>query len=289
MRRYNPRLKNSAALRIYTCLRPTLCSPTRWSGNYLVLTKFLALRTPLLAMETDDDNEFQLPQELRTIEFKNQVKNYVRMLGFIEEATKALQNEGILLAEAQTILNTLCNKIRNGRADSKPWAFDCLLKNEYIGMESNKLESREFHDGIIKLQRDEAKDLTPDERAAVVSLKTDGMPVEEVVEAESEEEEEEEKTTLMEDVEKSGKQENEKKSGVYANPWFIPGSAAEIERLWSSAGLLMTSKRCSTTPQNFGAMIYLKYNRIYWDKRTVARAIQLVKNRGFNMDSDCDD
>jgi hypothetical protein len=210
---------------------------------------------------------------------------HVRMLGFIEEATKALQNEGILLAEAQTILNTICNKIRNGRADSKPWALGCILKNEYIGMESNKLESREFHDGIIKLQRDEAKDLTPDERAAVVSLKTDGMPVEEVVEAESEEEE----TTPMEDVEKSGKQENEKKSGVYANPWFIPGSAAEIERLWSSAGLLMTSKRCSTTPQNFEAMIYLEYNRMYWDKRTDARAIHLVKNSGFNMDSDCDD
>jgi hypothetical protein len=49
---------------------------------------------------------------------------------------------------------------------------------------------------------------------------------------------------------KKRKRESIEDKHGYANPNFIVGSAAEVERLWSMAGLIMTDKRYSTTPMN---------------------------------------
>jgi hypothetical protein len=44
---------------------------------------------------------------------------------------------------------------------------------EVHGMESKKLVSKAFHHGVIKLQEDQAHDLTPEEKEAVASLRID--------------------------------------------------------------------------------------------------------------------
>jgi hypothetical protein len=131
-------LKNSAALRNLTDLRPMLCSATRWSGTCNVLKRFLDLRQ-LLDMGLDEESDFEFPQEMRTIPFMKRVQNYMVMLTLIEEATKALQKRGILLAEAQGYLDILSQKICKGRVEQKSWARSCLLQQQYIGMESKKL------------------------------------------------------------------------------------------------------------------------------------------------------
>jgi hypothetical protein len=51
----------------------------------------------------------------------------------------------------------------------------------------------------------------------------------------------EEEGNLMDDIEKKRKREAIEDQHGYANPNFIVGSAAEVERLWSMAGLMMTT------------------------------------------------
>jgi hypothetical protein len=101
------------------------------------------------------------------------VQNYMVMLTLIEEATNALQKMGILLAKAQGHLDIISQKICMGRVELKPWARSCLLQQQYIGMESKKLLSKAFHHGVIKLQEDQAHDLTPEEKEDVASLRID--------------------------------------------------------------------------------------------------------------------
>jgi hypothetical protein len=100
-------------------------------------------------------------------------------------------------------------------------------------------------------------------------------------EVESEESEDDnDDCNLMVDVERKRKREaNEDRLG-YRNANFILGSAAEVERLWSMAGLRMTEKRYSTSPMNFESISFLKFNRKWWDTSTIARAVRAVEQLG---------
>jgi hypothetical protein len=89
-----------------------------------------------------------------------------------------------------------------------------------------------------------------------------------------------EEGNLMDDIEKKRKREAIEDQHGYANPNFIVGSAAEVERLWSMAGLIMTDKRYSTTPMNFEAICFLKFNRKWWDMSTIARSVRAVQQVG---------
>ena len=65
--------------------------------------------------------------------------------------------------------------------------------------------------------------------------------------------------------------------GTYHNCDFILGSSAEIERVWSMAEKLMHKSRYSTAPNLLEAILFLKYNKDYWDLSMVASAVRLVK------------
>ena len=52
----------------------------------------------------------------------------------------------------------------------------------------------------------------------------------------------------------------------------ILGSASEVERVWSSAGHIMTKDCSSMSPIVFEAIMYLKYNRRLWDLSDVVEA-----------------
>jgi hypothetical protein len=94
------------------------------------------------------------------------------------------------------------------------------------------------------------------------------------------EDEKEEEGNLMDDIEKKRKLEAVEEQHGYANPNFIVGSAPEVERLRSLAGLIMTEKRYSTTPVNFAAICFLKFNRKWWDMSTIARAVRAAEQSG---------
>jgi hypothetical protein len=109
-----------------------------------------------------------------------------------------------------------------------------------------------FVNGVIKLQRRKPEQLSMQEKDAVASLVKDvgdndrsaqlGVQGSED-EYDDYEVGEEEGGNLMDDIEKKRKREAIEDQHGYANPNFIVGSAAEVARFWSMAGLIMTDKR----------------------------------------------
>ena len=70
--------------------------------------------------------------------------------------------------------------------------------------------------------------------------------------------------------------------GGYINADFIYGSAAEVERCWSTARHLKTSQRARMSPHLFEAIMMLRFNRRLCDNRTVMSAWDLT--RGENRE-----
>jgi hypothetical protein len=52
--------------------------------------------------------------------------------------------------------------------------------------------------------------------------------------------------------------------------------------VWSSAEKILTPSRSSTNPIQLEAILFLKYNKKYWNKYTVVQAIKLLKEEDTN-------
>ena len=67
--------------------------------------------------------------------------------------------------------------------------------------------------------------------------------------------------------------------GPYYPCDFILGSAAEVERLWSSARYIMSDQRSRLAQELLEAILVLRFNSEIWegDKYLVAKAVQQVR------------
>lgn len=290
-------MKNSAALDAYTHLRPSLYVKTRWSGKYHVCRKFLKLREYLVAMHEDRENPFRVNTEDRHLllpVFKQTIERYVKMLGFMQLTNEALQQKCIKLADAQMHLDTLTCWIAEGNASQqteKHWAKGCHLGGEYIGKDSNKVVNKDFHNGVIKIQDGDASKMTHGEAAAVASLRKDAGKVAVAASRAATTVDARTSTThahgalqiaYNERIDKKRKERADEQYGDYRNCDFILGSAAEIERVWSAAEKILTSDRFRTHPILLETILFLRFNKKYWNKHTVMQAIKLVKEDDSN-------
>lgn len=73
------------------------------------------------------------------------------------------------------------------------------------------------------------------------------------------------------------KTEEQDPSNEYINCDFILGSAAEVERLWSIAGKVFPKDRANMHPIQVEALLFLRINKRFWDKREVVEAIRQAK------------
>jgi hypothetical protein len=84
------------------------------------------------------------------------------------------------------------------------------------------------------------------------------------------------------EIHKKRKERAEERYGEYHKADFILGSAAEIERVWSSAEKILTPARLSTHPIQLEVILFLKYSKKYWNKSTIVQAIKLLKEEDSN-------
>jgi hypothetical protein len=92
------------------------------------------------------------------------------MLAFINESNEALQERGITLADVQLHLDYLTGQSYEGNMEScvdNHWAKGCRLGVTYIGKDSDKLVSKDFHNGVGKFKTAVLLLLTPGEESAV--------------------------------------------------------------------------------------------------------------------------
>ena len=65
----------------------------------------------------------------------------------------------------------------------------------------------------------------------------------------------------------------------YVNLKFILASAAEVERIWSMAKYILVQQRKGMSPKLFECLLFLKYNRQFWNKRKVIDAYRMAKDK----------
>jgi hypothetical protein len=122
-------------------------------------------------MNDDDETPFRINDERILLpSFKKRIESYTEMLEFTDEANVHLQKRGITLGDAQLHLDFLIENIKESNASSPSsnhWAKDCKLGSVYISKDSSRLVSKEFHNGVIKIQSGGAMLLTAREAAAV--------------------------------------------------------------------------------------------------------------------------
>lgn len=217
----------------------------------------------------NDPDDFFMPNNVRGIHFLDNATRFNKMLDKIDRVTKALQARKIFLAEAQGLLNFLVERIQEGRDVPGNRFYGCTLGSTYIGSESGKLVSKHFHNGVIKIQRGNVADLTPDERHAVESLLV-------AEQEDSDNDEEDEEDDILSQFNKRQKMETAL-VGQYMNCDFVLGSAAEVERVWSHAELILRKARYSMTPYLFESLLFLKINKRFWDQGLVTRAVRAVQ------------
>ena len=78
-------------------------------------------------------------------------------------------------------------------------------------------------------------------------------------------------------LERKRKRESQMADNTYCNCDFILGSAAEVERLWSHAELIMRDNRRHISPILFEALLFLKVNRRFWGASLVEEAHGAIK------------
>jgi hypothetical protein len=143
--------------------------------------------------------------------------------------------------------------------------------------------NRHFLNGVIKLQQKNAQNVSPVEKEAVtclIKVVKDGERNTAAAAAFESEESDEEEGNLVDDVEGKRKFVSHNDKQGYYNLNFIIGSSAEVERLWSMAGLILTEKLYCTSPMLFETSCFLKFNREWWDMATIARAVRAMERSG---------
>ena len=71
-------------------------------------------------------------------------------------------------------------------------------------------------------------------------------------------------------------------AGNYMNCDFILASAAEIERVWSFGEKILGKSRLGMTQVLIEALLFLKFNRDFWDKSLIVKAMKLVAKDAQN-------
>jgi hypothetical protein len=124
--------------------------------------------------------------------------------------------------------------------------------------------------------------LTPQEASAVACLRKDGGVQGHGTEVNVPAAYEDPRSAYIGEIHKKRKERAEEGNDEFHKADFILGSAAEIERVWSSAEKILTPARFSTHPIQLEVILFLKYNKKYWNKSTVVQAIKLLKQEDRN-------
>jgi len=263
-------LKNAAVLRNMTTLKPVLDIVTRWSGKFNMAVRFTRLR-PFIdeiieAEETGhaDSNLGLSAVEIQSLSTKiDKAKKWMEPVNIV---TKYMQTRMITLAACRTALDTLADKIERHSTVEDSVYYGCPIELKRSAPESTALSpDLPFEKAVIKIQRNHYHALTDEEKAAVQPLlKTSVGVAEEPANVPASLPG---SPTLLESI---TRREHDRAAGrdemsPYVDCDFICGSAAEVERLWSTARYILTSQRRSMTPLVFEVLLFLKTNQRFWD------------------------
>ena len=255
-------LKNTAALRQYTCLEAVTENATRWSSQYMMIARFFQIKSHLEQVES------LAPSMLSFVEVRELQASFTHMKKF-NEVTLALQKQGIT-----------CLNVRD--------IFDHVLEDypefqKHLGVDANIVQDKVFEIATTKIMKGEP--LNDIESRAVIRLrkKTNaGLPhslLEDDNDSPTSAESGEEMVSQINYADTIQQRIKRRKSALgsvyddYICLDLLVGTSVSCERLFSIAKHILTCVRKSTSPLVFEAILFLKMNRHFWNDVIVGKAM----------------
>ena len=124
------------------------------------MKKFIEIREELIKTADDENTSLEVNS---SIGFLNKVKKHQKALARIQIATKELQTQFHSLSSCRADLDLLLEDVNMYKNQIGHSLFQCKLGNKYIGSHSGKLHNVDFENGVVKLQNDESRDMSPSE------------------------------------------------------------------------------------------------------------------------------
>ena len=183
--------------------------------------------------------------------FKLKVRRYELMMKEAYHATVELQRNMMTLSNCLDILDSLQDIVEDGRSNPDSILHRCKLGSRYIAHDSFIVHSRNFQNAVCKIHRNQVNLLTDPEKEAVRHLREDTteLPFQNFSNANS----------FKERIAKKRKIANNRTEYITCD--FVHGSVAEVERLWSLCGRILSDNCKRLTPQLFEALVFLRINK----------------------------
>lgn len=275
MRSCKQSIKNAALLRNLTPLAPTIQNKTRWSGIDQMMLRWIRLHQELIEVANDPSSRGVTMNDSPA--FLRSVKKFSTSFGQINEVTKFLQTSCIPLSKARLALDGLNAAVRRNNRVVGSNFYGCQFKCVKSAADSDLCPNPHFESGVVKIQLGKIDELTDLEKTAVASLRR--TPVKEGQDANEAPDGSPTMKQRMEQLRQAPvRAVTATADSQYVNCEFIYGSSAEVERLWSVAGYVLTAQRMGMTPQMLEAILFLKLNSRFWGLELCVRAISMVKS-----------
>ena len=232
-----------------TNLRPILSNVTRWSSVPAMVSRYIELKEIIASFSDDRSLIDYIPSARENNELLSLKENLISL----NSVTTALQRENVDISQIRLL-------------------FDGTLKRfpeldeakKYITKDATIVKSPAFERGVKKIQDEDEKNLTLEEKLAVKNLRRS-------VNADTESDETDSGDFASEILKK--KRKVAAKSS-YIDTRFIQPTSNMVERFFSSSGFAASELRQNISPVHLEEQLYLKANKRFWN-------VQLV-NEVFN-------
>lgn len=226
----------AATLRQHTHLRAKCHNVTRWSSTASMLHRFQKIKEfiPELGIEEVIDI-MPTSREQRTIE-----RLTAQFVDF-DSVTKSLQRDDISLAEVRTLFD--------GMIDAYPGTKSRLSPTASI------VHSPIFESGLVKIQNNQAGNLSDAEQHATRALKTTSKQSESAADGEI--------VSFAQRLLK--RRRTEAVECGYLDTRFLSPTSNICERLFSKAGYALSDRRKKISPVSFEQQLFLHANSDLWD------------------------
>jgi hypothetical protein len=245
---YLRNIKQAGKLREKTDLEPVKRNVTRWSSTLAMLKRFFQLK-PFLD-ERDADLAFNLPSGRECI----QLQKLLEDLTELDSITIQLQDSRISLSDVRSLFDTCI--------ESYP------SMKHYLAVDAKIVHSSDFESGILKVIDGNSDALSETEFEKVSVFTTEVI--------QSSEEEPTNMTLAQKAMAKTKNKRRRISTNVdrhFINLEFIPPTTNVVERLFSTARLLLTDYRKSMSSYTSECVMFLKSNSSLWDINTVSKIV----------------
>lgn len=180
-----------------------------------------------------------------------QLQQLLKDLEEFEKITKQLQNPATTLSDVRAIFDATIEQYP--------------LLNFYLEANAKIVHSPAFESGIVKVLDEELDQLSEKERNSISCFT-------EVTNNSNNNLAMDDNLSLVQRALKNKKRKviyNE-----YSSLNYVPPTSNIVERLFSNARLILTDYRKSMSPYTLECVMFLKFNRNYWDLDLVAKIVE---------------